>query len=347
MNHTKKYSILLLHAFICLIAGTVHAQDEHPPLVKVLATGGTIANTPGGRVSGEAFVQAIPEIKKYARLEVVDMMRVGSASIAPVHWLELARKINEVFLKEPDVKGIVVTHGSNTAAETVYFLSLVIKSKKPVVVTASQRKFTTLSSDSPKNFLQAVQVAASDKAVGKGALLVTNDVINSARDVRKNMTYRMETYASGDLGYIGSVDDYGVEFYREPVRKHTSNSEFSIASTTELPRVDVIMAYAGASGDYLQYAVEQGKAQGIVFAGFPTGSPSPQQEKIAEQLVKKYDIPVVMTNRGGIGRPLPNPERPFLIYGDNLVPEKARILLMLALTRTKDRKEIQRMFNEY
>ncbi len=330
----------------CLVLTSTSAKAELP-LVKVLATGGTIANTPEGRVSAEAFVQAIPEIKKYARIEVIDMMRVGSASITPTHWLEMAKKINDIYSKEKEVKGIVVTHGSNTAAETVYFLSLAVKSNRPVVVTASQRKFTTLSSDSPKNFLQAVQVAASEKAVGKGALLVTNDVINDARNVRKNMTYRMETYASGDMGFIGVVDDHGVEFYREPARKHTTLSEFDIASISDLPRVDVFMAYAGASGDYINFAVEKAKSQGIVFAGFPTGSPAPDQEEVAEQLVKKHRIPVVMTNRGGIGRPLPNPKRPFIIYGDNLVPEKARILLMLGLTKTKNPKEIQRMFNEY
>jgi len=218
---------------------------------------------------------------------------------------------------------------------------------------AAQRKFTELSSDSPKNFLEAVQVASSDKAVGKGVLIVLNDEISAARDARKVMSYRMETIESGDLGNLGYVDDSGVEFYRNPVRKHTEAAEFDIGQISVLPRVDIIYSYAGAPGDIVECAVKHG-AEGIVVAGFPTGAsahsgdPSlPWQDDEIKKLVKETNIPVVMTNRGGVGRILPNSKRPQYILGDNLVPQKARILLMLALIRTKDRKEIQRMFNEY
>src|ERR671931_2623125 len=152
------------------------------PLIKVVATGGTIANTPSGRLHAGEVAEAIPELKKVARLEVEEVIRVGSASITVENWLKLAKRINEILANEKDVKGMVVTHGSNTLEETGYFLSLVVKSEKPGALTAAQRQFTTLSSDSPKNFLQAVRVAAALEARGKGALVVTNDVINAARD---------------------------------------------------------------------------------------------------------------------------------------------------------------------
>jgi L-asparaginase len=344
-------------AVLCIVLFLIHTDvafsQNTPPLIKVIATGGTIANTPGGQLSGEAYTQAIPEIKKYARLEVVDLMNVASPSIGPDDWLKIGKTINEILAKEEQVKGIVVTHGSNILDETAYFLNLVVKSDKPVVLVAAQRKFTSLSSDSPKNFLQAVQVASSDKAIGKGVLIVLNDEISAARDARKVISYRMETIESGDLGSLGYVDDFGVEFYRAPLRKHTKATEFEISKIDKLPRVDIIYSYAGADGNLLQAAVEH-KAEGIVFAGFPTGSPSrsgdpsrPWQDELAKKLIQTTGIPIVTTNRGGIGRILPEPQRAHFILGDNLVPQKARVLLMLALTKTREYKEIQRMFYEY
>ena len=344
--------MLLCIILFVIYTGVVLSQNQ-PPLIKVIATGGTIANTPDGQLSGEAYTQAIPEIKKYARLEVVDLMNVASPSIGPEEWLKIGKTINHILSKEEQAKGIIVTHGSNILDETAYFLNLVVKSDKPVVLVAAQRKFTSLSSDSPKNFLQAVQVASSDKAIGKGVLIVLNDEISAARDARKVISYRMETIESGDLGNLGYVDDFGVEFYRTPLRKHTKAAEFDISKIEKLPRVDIIYSYAGADGDLLQAAVEH-KAEGIVIAGFPTGSPSRSgdpsrywQDEVVKKPIEETGIPVVMTNRGGIGRILPEPQRSHFILGDNLVPQKARVLLMLALTKTRDYKEIQRMFYEY
>jgi L-asparaginase len=354
MKRKKIFFVVTLAVFFCLISSYAFGEEQLP-LIKVIATGGTIANTPGEvRLSGEAYIKAIPQISKYARLDVEDFMRVGSSKLGPEHWLKLAKRCNEVFSNEKEVQGIVITIGSNTMPETAYFLNLTVKSDKPIVLVAAQRKFTTLSSDSPKNFLQAIQVASSKKAVGMGVLSATFDVINAARELRKNITYRVETFNSGDVGYLGYVDDYGVEFYRKPLRKHTKDAEFDVSNVAEMPRVDVFYAYGGGAGDYIKYAVEQGKAQGIVMAGFCTGVPSrtgkpskPWQDDHIKKLVKEYDIPVIMTNRGWIGRVLPEKRRPYYIWGDNLPPQKARILLMIALTKTKDRKEIQRMFWEY
>jgi len=334
---------------LVILAASVSAVEaqEKLPLVKVVATGGTIANTPSGRLHAGEVAEAIPALKKVARLEVEEVFRVGSSAITLENWLRLARRINEILL-EPEVKGVVVTHGSNTVEETGYFLSLTVKSDKPVVLTAAQRQFTTLSSDSPKNFLQAVRVAASDEARGKGALIVTNDVINAARDVSKNISYRMETYSSRDLGALGFVDEDQITFYRAPVKQHTKATPFDVRRLEKLPRVDIIYTYAGADGTLIDAAVTHGHAEGLVIAGFPTGSGSPAMDEAVKRVAAK-GIPVVMTNRGGMGRVTDTrakEARP-LIWGDNLTPQKARILLMLALTTTKDPGEIQRIFQMY
>jgi len=220
-----------------------------------------------------------------------------------------------------------------------------------VVLTAAQRQFSTLSSDSPKNFLQAVRVAASDAARGKGALVVTNDTIIAAREVTKEISYRLETYRGKDLGVLGFVDDDRVTFYRQPIRKHTGATPFDVGTLQRLPRVDIVYTYADADGVLAEAAVERGKAEGLVVAAFPTGSPSPAMEQALSRLAGK-GIPVVITNRGGMGRVRDTragaaDAKRFYLWGDNLTPQKARILLMLALTRTREAAELQRIFDEY
>jgi L-asparaginase len=317
------------------------------PLVKVVATGGTIANTPSGRLHAGEVADAIPELRKTARLEVEELVRVASSAITVENWLTLSRRINEIFSTEPEVRGIVVTHGSNTLEETGYFLSLTVKRDRPVVLTAAQRQFTTLSSDSPKNFLQAVRVAACEEAAGKGALIVANDLINAARDVSKDISTRLETYSSRDLGALGFVDDDRVTFYRLPVKAHTRAAPFDIVRLRELPRVDIVYTYAGADGALIEAAVARGAA-GIVIAGFPTGSATPQMDEAIAKAAAR-GIAVVMTNRGGMGRVFDKratEARP-LLWGDNLTPVKARILLMLALTTTRDPAALQQVLEKY
>jgi len=319
-------------------AATAAAQDRLP-LVKLVATGGTIANTPSGRLNAAEVADAIPALKKVARLEVEEVIRVGSSSITLENWLTLARRINDILARESEVKGVVVTHGSNTVEETAYFLSLTVKSDKPVVLTAAQRQFTTLSSDSPKNFLQAVRVAVSDDARGKGALVVVNDMIHAARDVTKTISYRLETYDSRDLGALGFVDEDRVSFYRVPTRRGRA---FDVPQ--KLPRVDIIYAYADADGAQ----IDASKAEGLVIAGFPTGSGTPAMDEAVKRVVAR-GIPVVMTHRGGMGRVTDTrakEARP-LLWGDNLTPQKARILLMLALTRSRAPADLQKIFDTY
>lgn len=319
--------------------------DERLPLVKVMATGGTIANTPSGRLHAGEVVEVIPELKDIARIEIEEVFRVGSSAITPDRWIIVANRINESAF-EKDLKGFVVTHGSNTLEETAYFLHLVIKTDKPVILTAAQRQFTTLSSDSPKNFLDAVQVAATDEARGKGIMTVVNGEINCGRDVTKKMSYRLQTYTSPDVGLLGFVDMGRVTFYRLPVRKHTSSSEFDVTGMEKLPRVDIIYTASGADGVLIDAALEHGKAEGLVIAVSPTGAPAPGMKEALNRAADN-GIPVVYANRGGQDRlRIMQPDEPF-IAGDNLNPQKARVLLMLALTKTKDFVEIQRIFNEY
>ena len=336
-------------AILATCLSTAEAQDTLP-LVKVVATGGTIANTPSGRLHAGEVAEAIPQLKQVARLEVEEVIRVGSSSIRIENWLTLAKRINEILANEPEVKGVVVTHGSNTVEETAYFLSLTVKSDKPVVLTAAQRQFRTLSSDSPKNFLQAVRVAADDEARGKGALIVTNDVINAARDVTKTMTYRLETYSSHDLGVLGYVDEDRVTFYRVPLKQHTRATPFDVSRLQRLPRVEIIYTAVDTDGVLIDAAVTQAGADGLVIAGFPTGSGTPAMDEAVKRAAAK-GVPVVMTNRGGIGRATETAARAKearpLVFGDNLTPQKARILLMLALTTTRDPAELQRIFEKY
>src|SRR6478736_6337876 len=298
MRTSSTFSIGLSFLLIAVL-WTAHARaQEKLPRIKVVATGGTIVNTPSGRLHAGEVVEAIPQLKEVARLEVEELMRVGSSAITIANWLTLAKRINEILAKDDGVKAVVVTHGSNTVEETAYFLGLTVKSDKPVVLTAAQRQFSTLSSDSPKNFLQAVRVAASDAARGKGALVVTNDTINAARDVTKNVIYRLETYSSRDIGVLGFVDDDRVTFYRAPAKPRVF---FDVGKLDKLPRVDVIYTYAGADGALIDAAVTQAKAEGLVIAGFPTGSGTPAMDEAVKRALAK-GVPVVMTNRGGMGR---------------------------------------------
>jgi L-asparaginase len=320
-------------------------MNEDLPLIKIVATGGTIANTPSGRLHAGEVAEVIPELKKTARIEIEEVFRVGSSDITPDRWLVLTGKINQLAASG-DVRGFVVTHGSNTLEETAYFLHLTVKTEKPVVLTAAQRQFTTLSSDSPKNFLDAVRVAASAAAAGKGVMTVVNDEINCGRDVTKRMSYRVQTYTSPDVGALGFVDLDRVTFYRQPLRKHTVASEFDVSRLERLPRVDIIYTASGTDGILIDAAVERARSDGLVIAVSPTGAPAPGM-KDALNRAAGAGIPVVYANRGGhdrLRRMLPG--EPF-IAGDNLNAQKARILLMLALTKTRDFAEIQRIFDEY
>ncbi len=349
MTHLARMICIVLGCWCASVNPAAGLQEEgaNLPLVKVVATGGTIAHLPTHYITGADLLAAVPEVKKHARLEVEEFSRIGSSSMTIAAWLGLAEVINKILKNEKDVHGVVVTHGSNSLAETAYFLSLTVKSRKPVVLTAAQRLHNSLSADGPMNFLNAVQTAASPEAVGKGALVAVNDEINAAREVTKTMSKRVNTYSSRDIGNLGYAGTDRVTFYRAPLRRHTVDSEFDVSGLQELPRVDIIYVAVDVDGALVDAAVAAG-AQGLVFAGFPTGAPTPSMHAALKRASDK-GVALVMTNRGGEGRIQGGRSGQGFQFtsGDNLTPQKARILLMLALTRTKKIEELRRIFLEY
>jgi L-asparaginase type II len=315
------------------------------PRVKIIATGGTIANSPDGRMAVESVLEQIPGIGDVADIAVRDYIRVGSSEITVQNWIDIAAVITDELANDASIDGIVVTHGSNTSEETAWFLNLVLDTDKPVVVVGAQRQRTTLSEDGSRNLYDAVRVAGHPDAGGRGVMLVVNEMIHSARDVTKTLSYRPETWDSGDLGALGLADLDRVRFYRVPTMKHTSSSELRLGNITraaQLPRVDIVYTYADAGPELVEAAVAAG-AKGIVVAGFPTGSPSPAMETALKN-AEGQGVAVVMSHRGGRGRI--HTGRTFT-SADNLTPQKARILLMLALANGAGQEDLEQIFLVY
>ena len=329
------------------------------PRVALILTGGTIDSLgrdrlhlagyeeTGQRLGPGELLARVPELKAIARVEEVPFARLPSPAITAGDWLELNRLLHQL-LEPDDLHGAVITHGTNTLEETAYFLNLVLKTDKPVVLVGSMRPASALSTDADLNLVNAVRVAAAPEAVGKGALVVLNDTIHAAREVTKAATYRVQTFESRDAGPLGYADADGrVIFYRSPVRRHTLATPFDVRELSELPRVDVVLSYAGQDGAMIDAAVTAG-ARGILSAGTGAGRVSPAEEQAFER-ARAHGIVIVQSSRVGSGRVVPTSRlrQRDLIAADNLSPWKARILLALALTVTADLAEIQSMFERY
>jgi len=271
----------------------------------------------------------------------VEISNVGSPGMTTELLLKLAKGINAELAKS-DVAGAVVTHGTSTLEETAYFLQLTVKSSKPVVVVGAMRPWTGISRDGPFNLLNAVRVAGSPEAVGKGVMVLLNDTIHSARFVTKNNTYHVETFVSRELGPIGYSDSDRIAFYRTPLTRHTAKSEFDISKLEALPAVDIVYGYQEASGAPLEALVAAG-VKGIVL-----DDSAPSFAK-AVAFAQSKGVIIVQSDRKGSGRVVLSERMAGrnVITADNLNAQKARVLLRLALTLTTDPKEIQRMFNEY
>jgi L-asparaginase len=260
----------------------------------------------------------------------------------------LSTRVNEL-LSQPGIAGVVVTHGTNTLEETAYFLDLTVTSSKPVVLVGAQRPASDPDADGPRNLLDAIRVAASPEASGKGAMVVMNGQINAARDVTKTNTSQVETFRSLEFGALGVVDVETVRFYRSPLRRQT----FTTDSKTTLPRIEIVASYAGADGRFIRSLVRDGDVDGIVIAGMGLGGvPAAMFDAIQEARMK--GIPVVVGTRVPTGRvfALSASKGSALslkaigcVLADNLSPQKARILLMLALTRTRDSAALQQYFD--
>ena len=355
-----KRSLIVIGLAACLAmtgtSGVGAAPQAKPalPTIVVLATGGTIAgaaatDTQAGYTSGQVGVDqllaAVPQAKKLANMRGEQISNIGSQDMNDEVWLKLAKRVNELVAM-PDVAGVVITHGTDTIEETAYFLNLVVKSKKPVVLTASMRPSTALSADGPLNFFNAVAVAANQEAVGRGVLVVINDWIHGASSLTKTSTTAVQTFMSPLRGLVGTVA-YGVaEFYRGPVGKHTFESEFSLDGVTALPRVDIIMAYENMDGALIDAAAAAG-AKGVVIAGVGNGNlTAPAVKALAAQAAK--GVVCVRSTRvatGLVGRNVElDDDKLGFVASMGLNPQKSRVLLRLALLKTKDVKEIQRLF---
>jgi L-asparaginase len=329
------------------------------PRVALIFTGGTIDSVgvdrldmawyieAGKRLENGELVARVPELASVADVEEIPFRRLPSQSIRDRDLLDLVALIHRIF-DEDRADGIVITHGTNTLEETAYFLHLTVKRDRPVVVVGAMRPASAISADGPLNLLNGVRVAAAPEARGLGVLVVLNEAIHSARDVTKTATYRVDTFQDRDLGPLGYADNDGrVLIYHRPARAHTTQTEFDLAGIDGLPRVDVVVSYLGADGVMIDAAVAAG-ARGIVSAGTGAGRPTPGEEAALERASAAGTI-VVQGTRVGSGRTVSSPglRRKGWSAADNLQPWKARVLLALALTRTSDVAEIQRMFDTY
>lgn len=346
---------ILKKAFFLMILGASMLCAK--PVVYILATGGTIAGSGESALSGDytsgtvtvdKLIAAVPQINEIAMIKGEQISNIGSQEMNNEVWLKLANRVNEL-LSQKDVDAIVITHGTDTMEESSYFLNLVTKSDKPVVFVGAMRSGTSMSADGPLNIYNAVSVAINKNSIGKGVLVVMNDKIHAAREVSKTNTTAVDTFKSLNSGNIGSVNYGIVNYYLQSVKKHTKNSEFSVNGLKDLPRVDIVFGHTQDSADFVETAIAKG-AKGIVLAGMGNGNPYPS---VLEALAKaaKQGIVVVRGSRTGSGSTSVGAEVDDAKFGfitaDNLNVAKARVLLMLALTKTNDIKQIQKFFEEY
>jgi L-asparaginase len=356
MSAIRKTSLAVIVAALSVSLAPVQAQSKKPNVV-ILATGGTIAGaaasgTQAGYTSGavtiDAMIAAVPGISDLATIKGEQVSNVGSQDMSFDIMLKVAKRINELA-KSPDVAGIVITHGTDTLEESAFFLNLVVKTDKPVVMVGSMRPSTAVSADGPLNLYNAVGVAVDPKARGRGVLVVMNDWIHAAHSLTKTSTTAIQTFMSPVRGLVG-VASYGKnDFYTTPSWKHTTQTEFDIAQVSAMPRVDIIFASADMSSDLIDAAVANG-AKGIVIAGVGNGNMNKASVTAAANAVKKGVIVVRSTRvtTGSVGRNVElNDDQLGFIASDELNPQKSRILLALALLKPRPAKDLQNLFYTY
>jgi L-asparaginase len=345
--------VAVLITVLFLISGTAYAL----PKIKIVATGGTIAGAQAdvkeagykaGTFKVEDLINAVPQLKTLADLSGEQIVNIGSQDMNNEVWLKLAKRVNEL-LKQPDVDGIVITHGTDTLEETGYFLNLVVKSIKPVVLVGSMRPATAISADGPMNLYNAVAVAAHPDAKGRGVMAVLNDEIHYAREIQKQNSTQLDTFKSPNRGRAGLVNTGTVYFFSRPVHKHTADSAFSVEGTDALPRVEILYAYANVGPVFVDAAVKAG-VKGIVLAGVGDGNATAPTIDALQEAAKK-GVAVVRSSRTGSGVVARNMElnddKLGFIASMELNPQKARVLLMLGLMKTDDTKKLQEFFMEY
>jgi L-asparaginase len=329
------------------------------PRLSLIATGGTIDSLGTDRLDLAWYIEAekrlpegalldlVPEAREIATITELPFRRLSSHALVDRDWLALHHKIEGEFAADR-ADGIVLTHGTNTLEETAYFLHLTVKSDRPVVLVGAMRPASGASTDAVLNLIDAVRTAASPSSRGRGVLVVLNGTVHGARDVTKTATFRLEAFRSPDAGPLGVADaDGSVVYAHRPERPHTAATEFDVAALASLPRVDVVTSYVGADGAMIDAAVAAG-ARGIVSAGTGAGRPTPLEDEALTR-ARERGVVVCQSTRVGSGRVVASPalRKRGLVAAGDLQPWKARVLLALALTRTQDPVEIQRMFDTY
>lgn len=331
---------------------------EKLPNIMVLATGGTIAGSAAdsteltgyqaGALQISALLAAVPSLKEYANVSGRQIADIDSCNMTEEIWLTLAKTVNEL-LADDKIDGIVITHGTDTMEETAYFLNLIVHSEKPVVLVGAMRPATAISADGPLNLLNAVRLAASAKARNRGVLITMNDEIHGARDVTKTNTFTVNTFKASELGVLGYIINGDIKFYRQTMRRHTINSKLTLPpDAARLPQVEIIYAHAGQNRLLIDAAVNSG-AQGIVYAGMGNGSIHQAAEAALIDAAKK-GVAVVRSSRAGNGAVVASYQQwedHHFIKADTLNPQKARVLLSLALMQTNVPAALQNMFDEY
>ena len=318
--------------------------------ILILATGGTIAGVGEigkstvyrpGKLTADELISEIPEINNIAPLETMQICNVNSDDITADIWLELASIINREA-KDDNIKGFVITHGTDTLEETAYFLNLAVKTKKSVIITGSMRPATSISADGPMNLYQAVCAAASPETEGQGVLAVFADRIYTARSVTKTSTYQLTAISAGRMGAIGVIRDGKVYMYETTNKAHTNKSEFDVSKLDSLPNVTILYFHVDASPALLKYAAEH--SDGLVIAGAGAGEFS----LIYGDMIKTLSVPIVVSSRVDDGLITSDMLRvEGTIAANNLSPQKAAVLLRLALTVTTDKDKIREMFLKY
>jgi L-asparaginase len=352
-------SLLAVVTLLALLPTGVPGQQagagdgEALPRVHVLATGGTISNTEGDRLTGEDLVRSLPGVEEVARLTVEQFTNVASSALSLEAWLGLQRRIDSLFREGDGPAGVVVTHGTDTMEETAWFLELTLSSCRPVVVTGAMRRASDPGADGPANLLGAIRLAALGEARELGAVVLMNDEIHSAREAVKVHTTRVHAFRSPETGPLGVVDPDGVVLHRARSPRNCGAPDLDLTGVTSLPRVEIVHTHLGADGTLLRAAVAAG-AQGIVLAGVGRGNITPDQGEAVRE-AREAGVTVVVGSRTGAGR-VPVRRGPLPPSGDglsgallgagDLTPQKARILLMLALTRTRDPGELEALFAE-
>lgn len=338
---------------VAFTSGEALGQDSLPTVV-VLSTGGTIASTydeeEGGyssALTGEQLVRAVPGLDTLATVEVINVANVGSTDMTPALWLEVSRAATAA-LQRREVAGVVVTHGTDTMEETAYFLDLTVDSPKPVVMVGAMRAASDFDADGPRNLLNAVRTVLSPESPGKGTLVVLNGEIHAAREVTKTHASAVETFATPEFGALGIVDHDRVRFYRTPLRRQT----ISIGPDEVLGTVDIIPNYAGSDGRLIRGLLKEGPIDGLVIDAAGIGNMAGRLFEAVRE-VREMGIPVVVTSRVHMGRVIPiysgggggtNLADIGCVFADNLSAQKARVLLLAALTQTTDPVELQHYF---